>query len=89
MRLTFWADTDKSQAVDLSDATVSICDASSADLLALTPIISDALAGIVDIQIDEDMSRKLTTGRTNWLIVEAQFAASNIIVPRIWINVSV
>ncbi|MEP1207717.1 MAG: hypothetical protein ABJM29_04220 [Rhizobiaceae bacterium] len=89
MRLTFWADIDKTAPVDLSEATVSICEASQTELLALDPIISNAAAGIVDIEIDETLSRKLTQGRTNWLIVEAQFAASNIVVPRIWISANV
>ena len=89
MRLTFWADAEKTTPVDLSAATISVCDASQADLSELAPVISDAPGGVVDLQIDENISRNLATGRTNWLIVEAQFAASNIVVPRIWINANV
>lgn len=89
MRLTFWADANKNAAVDLTLATISVCEASQTNLLELAPVISDAAAGIVDVQIDENVSRSLSSGRTNWLIIEAQFAATNIVVPRIWINANV
>ena len=82
LRLTFWADREKTAAVDLSAAEVAICDASNADLKQLSPVVSDAPGGIVDLQIGEDVSRQLSAGRTNWLTVEAQFANSNITTSR-------
>ena len=89
LQLTFWADREKTAAVDLSGAEVTVCDASDANLKQLSPVVSDAAAGIVELQIGEEVSRQLSAGRTNWLTVEAQFASSNIVVPRIWINVHV
>ena len=89
LRLTFWADSEKTEAVDLSGAEITIYDASDTNLKQLSPLVSDAPGGIVDLQIGEEVSRELSAGRTNWLTVEARFANSNIVVPRIWINVHV
>lgn len=86
LRFTFWADDEKTTAVDLTGATITICEASLDALLQLTPSPSELANGIVDLTIWEEQSRKLQTGRVNWFKLEAQFASTNILTPKIWIK---
>lgn len=86
LRFTFWADETKNTVVDLTGATLSVSQASLTALLALTPSLSDPSAGIVDLTIWEEQSRQLKLGRVNWFKLEAQFANTNIVTPKIWIK---
>ena len=86
LRFTFWADQEKTSPVDLSEAEVTVNEASLDALLQLTPSVTEPEAGIVDLTIPEEKSRQLGAGRVNWFKLEAQFANSNILTPRIWIK---
>ena len=88
LRLTFYSDADKSAPVDLSSATVRMRETSTSLLADLTPIISDAAAGQVDITLDEETTQALGSGRVNWMKLEAELSdGSNIVVPKIWIHI--
>ena len=87
MRLTFWADTDKTSPVDLTGAVVTVNDASQPILLELAPALSEPENGVVDLTLWEEQSRQLETGRVNWMKLEAQFTSTNIQTPKIWFNV--
>lgn len=86
LRITFWADLQKSEPVSLAEATVSIVDTNRPELLALVPSLSDAAMGLVDLTIPENVSQTLHPGRVNWFKLEAQFEHTNIMTPRIWIR---
>lgn len=86
LRFTFWADQEKTTPVDLTGAEVTVNEASLDALLQLTPSVAEPEAGIVDLTIPEEESRRLGAGRVNWFKLEAQFANSNILTPKIWIK---
>ena len=86
LRFTFWADQEKTSPVDLTEAEVTVNEASLDALLQLTPSVTEPEAGIVDLTIPEEESRQLSVGRVNWFKLEAQFASSNILPPKIWIK---
>lgn len=86
LRITFWADQEKSEPVSLEGATVSVVDANRSELLALVPSLTDAAMGLVDLAIPESVSQTLHAGRVNWFKLEAQFEHTNIMTPRIWIR---
>ena len=86
LRFTFWADVEKTAAVDLTEAEVTVSESSLNALLQLTPIINEPTNGKVDLTIREEDSRQLSVGRVNWFKLEAQFATSNILTPKIWIK---
>ena len=86
LRFTFWADTDKSTAVDLTGGEISVVEANPSELTLLAPNVSDPQNGIVELTIDEDQSNALNEGRVNWFKLEVQFDSANILTPKIWIK---
>ena len=86
LRFTFWADQEKTTPVDLTGAEVTVNEASLNALLQLTPTVTEPESGIVELTILEEQSRQLSIGRVNWFKLEAQFANTNILTPKIWIK---
>ena len=88
LTLTFWQDTAKTIAVDLTGATVTIREASRMVLLGATVVLIDASNGVVSVAIPEAITEDLPTGIVSWFRVEAQFAGANIVTPKIKVNVN-
>ncbi|MEP0943312.1 MAG: hypothetical protein ABJH63_04185 [Rhizobiaceae bacterium] len=86
LRFTFWADSGKTNAIDLTGAEVTVSEASLDALMLLTPSVSEPTIGVVDLTIWEEQSRLLEIGRVNWFKLEAQFDHTNILTPKIWIK---
>ncbi len=86
LRFTFWSDSEKTTPISLLGAELSIRAASQQKLQELELTVTEPESGIVDLTIPESVSETLSTGRTNWLQLEAQFDQSNILTPRIWIK---
>lgn len=86
LRFTFWSDSEKTVPISLLGAELSVRAASQPELQELVLSVPEPENGIAELTIPEAVSERLTTGRTNWLQLEAQFSEANILTPKIWIK---
>lgn len=88
LTLTFWQDTERTTPVDLTGATMSIREASREILTGSTVALLSAIDGTVSVSVPENIAEDLPTGQISWFRVEAQFATSNVVTPKIKVCVN-
>lgn len=91
LAVNFYQDAEKTQAIDLTGATVTVRESSAVALKSGTVTVTDAEDGAVTVSFPESLifpsgSSPMKSGRTNWFTVEADFGGSNIVTPKIWIQ---
>lgn len=81
--------TDEAGPIDLTGRTLSIVEAQPASLLAGSVTVTDALAGLAELDLDTATAASLGAGRTNWLRLGMTLDGTCIdTTPRIWIAVA-
>lgn len=87
LQFTFYQEETGGDPVDLSGASVTIRESNRDAFGEATITVTDAENGVVSVVLTESDAEGLGHGRTNWFRLEADFSTSNIVTPKIWINV--